>query len=243
MNLRALIVDDERLARNELRRLLSEHDDIEIVGEADCVLEAIKVAEKTTPAVVFLDIQMPGQSGFDAVAAFDTSIHVVFVTAYDQYAIRAFDVNALDYLLKPVRADRLAATLDRVRRGTADHGPSGQLSCEDRLFVTLRGRQTFLQVGEIAWIEAAGDYTQLVAMDGRTGLTGASLDRWEERLPGSLFGRIHRSTIVNFDLVDRVERQPNQTAHVFVRGFEAPLTMSRRYSALLKKSKKGFATS
>ena len=233
--LRALIVDDERLARRELRRLLDDDPRMEPVGEAASVAEAAALLEDLQPAVVFLDVQMPGGSGFDLLPHLAPSVQVVFVTAYDAYALRAFDVNALDYLLKPVHPDRLRRTVDRLLAPAVPAPATAPFRPEDHLFLALNGRPTFLPVADIAWIAAAGDYTEVHALNGRTGLVHRTLKSWSTRLPATHFVRIHRSTIVNLTCVERVEAGPGTAFRVRIAGRDAPLAMSRRYAARLKK--------
>ncbi|HEU4409126.1 MAG TPA: response regulator [Polyangiaceae bacterium] len=245
--LSALIVDDERLARRELRTLLAAHDAIEVVGEASSVREAVRRVEALAPDVVFLDVQMPRQSGFELLDQVENSFRVVFVTAYDAYALRAFEVNALDYLLKPVRPDRLARTLDRLlapaeaeppespRPGAAapDDG-SRRLEPDDHLFVSFDRRARFVRVRSIVCVCGAGDYSEVVLDDGQRALVSRTLRQWEERLPARAFVRIHRATIVNLDFVERVEKSDDEAYAVYLRGVEAPVTMSRRQAARVK---------
>ena len=234
MKIRALVVDDERLARVELKKLLEEQDRVEVIGEADNAEKAVELVDQYKPDVVFLDIQMPGRSGLDAVEAFCSDVYIVFVTAYDRYAIRAFEVNALDYLLKPVKAERLSSSLARVRAMSTSRANIGSLEYDDPLFLTLNGHSTFLPVKKIACIQSAGDYTEVCSIDSRRGLVNLTLKQWAERLPRHRFVRIHRSALVNVEHVTKIEKRKNYTYGVYVKGFEEPLSMSRRYARLVK---------
>ncbi|HEU4533814.1 MAG TPA: LytTR family DNA-binding domain-containing protein [Polyangiaceae bacterium] len=249
--LTALLVDDERLARRELRTLLDAHGSVEIVGEASSVREAVRRLETVTPDVVFLDVQMPRQSGFELLERVENSFRVVFVTAYDAYALRAFEVNALDYLLKPVHPDRLARTLGRLlapappdaeppeparaeaATPAADEG-ARPLGADDHLFLSFDKRSRFVRVRSIACLCGAGDYSEVVLEDGQRALVSRTLRQWEERLPERSFVRIHRATIVNLDFVERVERNDDESYLVFLRGLAEPLAMSRRQAARVK---------
>jgi two-component system LytT family response regulator len=233
--LSALIVDDERLARQELRALLAVHPDIQVAGEASSLDEAARQVARSQPDVIFLDIQMPGESGFDLFARVPVHGRVIFVTAHDAHALRAFDVNALDYLLKPVAPARLAEALDRLRRGSGtEPAPVRRFELGDFVFLPIDGRSRFLRVGHIVTIVAAGDATTLTTADGHRGRVPRSLKAWEERLPPRQFVRIHRESIVNLQFVERIEEWSHEAYHVHLRGASEPLTLSRRYAARLK---------
>lgn len=235
MTYRALLVDDERLARKELRSMLADHDAIEVVGEADGVAPAAEQIRTLDPDIVFLDIQMPGETGFDLFHAVDQPLQVIFVTAYDQHAIRAFDVNALDYLLKPVHPNRLARAIERLSENDAPQpAPAPALELSDRLCLTDNGRMHFFRVGEIVYIAAAGDYTEVHLTGNRMQLALRPLHAWEERLPDRHFVRIHRSTLVNLEHVTAVKRTRSYSYRVHLDAVDAPVTMSRRYAAKVK---------
>jgi two-component system, LytTR family, response regulator len=240
MTLRALVVDDERLARVEMTRLLAVHADIEVVGEADGAAAAAEAIARLAPDVVFLDVQMPGCDGFELLSRLSVVPRVVFVTAHDDHALRAFEVNALDFLLKPVRPERLAIAVRRLLEGPADDGQtasSSRLGLEDTLFLTTAKRARFLRVRAIAALVAAGDYVEIVSRDGESYLTSRSLQEWEARLPPQTFARLHRSTLVNLDAIrstlstaDRDELQVS----VELEGMAAPIRVSRRALARLR---------
>ena len=232
MTLSAVIVDDERLARRELAHLLAAHPEIAIAGEADSVDDAAALVRAVDPDVVFLDIQMPKRSGFELLDAADVR-RVVFVTAHDVHAIRAFDVNALDYLLKPVHPARLAITVARLV-GAADPAPSTtRLESADHLFLSDGKAARFVRVHTIVCIRGAGDYAELVLDDGKQLLSPRPLREWETRLPAG-FARVHRTAIVNLDRVERVERVGDESYRVVLRGLAEPVPMSRRHAARLR---------
>jgi two-component system LytT family response regulator len=231
----ALIVDDERLARKDLISLLGSYDQVSVIGEADSVPSAIKAIQKLSPDVVFLDIQMPGESGFDLLEKTDVDAHIIFVTAYDEYAIRAFEVNALDYLLKPVNPDRLAKALEKLESQDRETRTRTQrLDYEDRLFLMLGQHFRFLKVNTILNISAAGDYSEVLISDGTKGLTLKSMKEWETRLPMQHFIRIHRSSIINMEFIERIEEWFNYSFRIYLKGLEEPYVISRRYAARLK---------
>ena len=231
---KALIVDDERLARKRLRSMLAEFPNIEIAGEADSVSEAVRAVEKTNPEIIFLDIQMPKQNGFDLLAQIESNAKIIFVTAYDEYAIRAFEVNALDYLLKPVNPKRLAQTVERLSIQSPNPADGEKLKYDDVLFVNFGRRAAFIKVSEIKCIRAANVYSEIYAEDNKKALLHQSLNVWENRLPEKQFLRIHRSTIINLEFIERIEKKLNFSFYVYLRGLTEPFVISRRYASKLK---------
>jgi len=235
---RALLVDDERLPRQELRRMLALHPEVEVVGEADSVESAAGLLAQERPDLIFLDIQLGERTGFELLEQVPGRYHVIFVTAYQAHAARAFEVNAFDYLLKPVHPDRLRAALARLPASSPSSAPAtsadGALEPDDRLFIRATGdRWCFLRIGSIVVIEANGDFTNVLTTDGANLLLGRSLREWEASLPRR-FLRIHRSTIVNLDHVERVEEWSGQAFNVYVRGMRQPYPMSRRRVSKLR---------
>ena len=232
----AVIVDDERLARRELRALLEEHAGVvHVAGEAESVAAAAELVQATDADVVFLDIQLAGETGMDLLPHLGPDVDVVFVTAYDEYTLRAFEVNALDYLLKPVVPDRLAVTVSRLAGGQPRAPSRETVAYEDRLYLRLGQERAFVRVRDIAAIEADGDGSALLLSPQLVRKSSAkSLREWEQRLPGSHFVRIHRSTIVNLEHVERLEAWSHAGQLVYLRGLKEPLTMSRRYGARLR---------
>lgn len=232
---KAIIVDDERLARKELTSLLEEFPVIDVVGEADDTNSAHQIIEKLKPDVVFLDIQMPGESGFDLVNKLKHQTKIIFVTAFDEYAIRAFEINALDYLLKPINPERLAASIERLTSETEEDSElTRDLDFDDRLFLSINNEMKFLRVSDIICISAAGDYSELKIRDGKKGLVLKSMREWENRLPERYFCRIHRSTIINMEYIDKIEEWFNHSYRVYLKSIEDPFVMSRRYVSKLK---------
>ena len=233
----AVIVDDERLARRELRTLLEEAhaDQVHIVGEADTVADAARLVTATDADVVFLDIQLAGETGMDLLPLLGADVEVVFVTAFDQYMLRAFEVNALDYLLKPVAPERLAVTVNRLAAAQPPAPTREIVAYGDRLLLRLGQERVFVRVRDIVTIEADGDGSTLRLAPQMAGKSSAkSLREWEQRLPDKQFVRIHRSTIVNLEYVERLEQWSHASQHVYMRGLKEPVTMSRRFGARLR---------
>lgn len=234
MTCRVLIVDDERLARAELRDLLRPHRAFEVVGEAQDAAAAHQLVVDEKPDLVFLDVEMPGANAFDFLLESRHRFAVIFVTAYDQYAIKAFDVDAVDYLVKPVSPVRLERALDRfVSRGDEQAG-NQRLARDDYVFLKKQDGACFLLVRSIRLVRADGDYTIVETDKDETHRFLRSLTQWEQKLPSAGFLRIHRSTIVNLEHVQRVESWFNHNYRVWLRGVARPVSMSRRYAARIK---------
>lgn len=209
--MRTLIVDDERLARKELINLLALHPEIEICGECSNGEEAVSAIEQLQPDLVFLDIQMPGMNGFEMLEHLESVPRIIFVTAYDEYALKAFEVNAFDYLLKPVEEDRLSEAVHRVLkeetavRGKMDRlpGASSQLGQDDQIFLKDGEKCWFVALRDIRLFESEGNYVR-VYFDRFKPLILKSLNTLEERLDHSFF-RTNRKFIVNLRWVQSVE--------------------------------------
>jgi two-component system LytT family response regulator len=232
---KTLIVDDESLLRDYLRDLLKKFSSVEVVGEADSVSTAVTAIQRHHPDLIFLDIKFPGETGFDLFEKIAVKAKVVFVTAFDEYAIRAFEVNAQDYLLKPINPDRLALTLKRIESAQETRTTKAKhLQYNGVIFIELNNRFHFIKVDTILRITAAGFYTELLTTTGKKGLVQRTMKEWEANLPEENFARIHRSTIVNVEYVDRIERGFNNTYQVHLKGSTKPEAMSRRYVARIK---------
>jgi two-component system LytT family response regulator len=234
-SMRALIVDDERLARDELRRLLQAHPDVVIAGEAANADQAAAQLAAVDVDLLFLDVQMPGGSGFDVLERVSRVPPVIFTTAYDEFAVRAFEVNAFDYLLKPIHPDRLSRALDRLRR--AEPPPAASASTpprhpHDRVFVRDGERCWLVSLPAIALLEAEGNYTR-VHFDGNRPLIRAALQSVEERLDSTTFFRVSRTHIVNLRFVERIELTVNDAYVVHLRTGQA-VPVSRRHSRRLR---------
>ena len=223
--MKALVIDDERLARLELRRLLGAHPEVEIAGEARGGEEALALIPKLGPDVIFLDIQMPGMSGFDLLERLDDLPQVIFTTAYDEYALKAFEVNALDYLLKPVAPARLAAALARVR-------PRTEPARLEQVFVRDGDRCWIVRLPDIFLLESEGNYTRVNFASERP-LIRRSLNALEEQLDPAMFFRAGRKEIVNLKWIQKVDISVAGGLVVTLRGGRK-IEMSRRQSSKLR---------
>ena len=225
--MKALIVDDERIARQELRRLLAAHPEIEITGEARSAEEALDSIHRQPPDVLFLDIHMPGMSAFDLLEKLDDVPQIIFTTAYDTYALQAFDAGALDYLVKPVAPNRLAAALRKLR----SHAPAGPLQ---RVFVKENERCWLVPVLDICLLESEGNYTRLYFGKERP-LIPRSLTTLEQRLDPAIFFRAGRRHILNLKWIDSIE--PGIAGGLVVKlKTGTQIEMSRRQSLRFRES-------
>ncbi len=203
--MKALLIDDERLARNELRRLLAAHPDIEIVGEAVDVEDAAQKVAELRPGLLFLDVQMPGADGFSLLERLEPPLPaVIFTTAYDEFAVKAFGCNALDYLMKPVDPARLAAAIQKLANRPDEDAPQPRLAPEDKVFVREGERCWFVEVKAIRLLESEGNYTRVHFADAQPQLF-RSLNAMEARLDPKAFFRANRRQIINLSWIDRIE--------------------------------------
>ena len=204
--MRVMLIDDERLARAELRRLLAAHPEVEIIGEAVNAEDGVRQIAALKPDLVFLDVQMPGGSGFDMLAALDDAPEVIFTTAFDRYALQAFEVNALDYLQKPIQAARMAAALQRCglrQRRALEYAEAVAPTAAKKLFIKDGERCWFVALQDVRLFESEGNYTR-VYFDQHKPLMLRSLNQLEERLDPQRFFRASRRHIVNLDYVEQV---------------------------------------
>jgi two-component system, LytTR family, response regulator len=231
--MRAIIVDDEPPARRELRRLLSEYPWIEIVGECGNIEEAAAKTEALMPGLLFLDIQMPGGSGFDLLSRLEHLPQVIFTTAHDEHAVRAFEVNALDYLLKPIDPARLAASLSRVRKESFAPPPEPRADAPlQQLFVRDGAQCWFVPLREVRLLTSEGNYVRL-SWGARRPLLGRALSTIEQRLDSQRFFRANRRQVINLDFIENVELGINGRLHVQLR--DGPeVEISRRQARLFK---------
>jgi two-component system, LytTR family, response regulator len=240
MSKRAIIIDDERLARNELRKLLAEHPEVEIVAEATNANEGIEKINELQPDLIFLDIQMPGKTGFDMLSEIDKAPAVIFTTAYDEFAIRAFEFNALDYLLKPVEPKRLSDALHKLDgnedKDYGSHEPSqvnrGILSDNDQVFVKDGERCWFVRLSDIRLFESVGNYAKVYFSNNKP-LILKSLNALEERLDEKVFFRANRKHIVNLRMIEKVEPYFNGGLLLEIKGGEK-IEVSRRQAVKFK---------
>ncbi len=236
--IKAIIVDDERLARNELKKLLEQHPEIQIVDEASNVDEGVEKIDLLRPDLIFLDIQMPGKTGFDLLAELEKAPRVIFTTAYDEFALKAFEVNALDYLLKPIDPIRLTDAILKLRTEIELEQASllgtnrGPLTEADQVFVKDGEKCWFVKLTEIRLFESVGNYAK-VYFAGNKPLILKSLNALEDRLDERVFFRANRKHIINLHWIEKIEPYFNGGLLVELKGGEK-IEISRRQTVKFK---------
>ena len=237
--MRAIIIDDERLARTELRKLLQDYPEVEVVDEAANADEGINKIDSLQPDLVFLDIQMPGKTGFDMLAELERAPHVIFTTAYDEYALKAFEVNALDYLLKPIEPKRLADAMQKLHVAETkenhiipENFNQSILTEADQVFEKDGERCWFVKLSDIRLFESVGNYAK-VFFGGNKPLILKSLNALEERLDQKTFFRANRKHIVNLRMIDKIEPYFNGGLLLELKGGEK-IEVSRRQTVKFK---------
>lgn len=236
--MKTLIVDDERLARKELSTLLADHSEIEIVGEAVNADDAIEKINQLNPDLLFLDIQMPGKTGFDLLEMLDAAPNVIFTTAYDEYAIKAFEYNALDYLLKPIQTDRLAEAIkkvikkDKQQKEELELSKARKLTHQDQVFVKDGDKCWFVRLADVRMFESDGNYIK-VYFENFKPMIHKSLNALDERLDDRCFFRASRKHIINLSWVEGIETWFNGGLLVKLKGGDK-IEVSRRQAAKFK---------
>jgi two-component system, LytTR family, response regulator len=244
MSITCVIVDDEKLARDLLREYIQQIPDMEIVGEASKGKEAVEVIDKLQPDLIFLDVQMPGMNGFDVLDEIVHDPYVIFCTAYDQYALKAFEKNAVDYILKPLDQERFKLGVERaISRMKVEQNNVGELlrnlktenktSYDSHIFVQKSEKLLNLPVDEIVYLEASGDYTILTTKNDQF-VSSSGIGKLEEILNPEIFIRVHRSTIININSLKEIEKHFNGGMVVkMLNGKSFPV--SRTYAKLIRK--------
>ena len=238
--IKAIIIDDERLARNELKKLLLDFPEIEVIAEAANAAEGVEKIDSLNPDLIFLDIQMPGKTGFDMLSELERAPNVIFTTAYDEYALKAFEVNALDYLLIPVEPKRLADALQKLqveedKEPISDHSISVNRSIlneHDQVFVKDGERCWFVKLSDIRLFESVGNYAKVYFGPNKP-LILKSLNALEERLDEKVFFRANRKHIVNLRLIEKIEPYFNGGLLLEMKGGEK-IEVSRRQTVKFK---------
>lgn len=239
---KTLIIDDERLAREELKVMLKDYMEINVIGEAQNGDEGIEKIKSLKPDLIFLDISMPGMTGFEMLKKLDEIPHVIFVTAYDEYALKAFEVDALDYILKPIDTDRLNEAIDKLKakddqdfeshESSIEDRKDRMLSINDRVFIKDGEKCYFIQLSEVRRLESDGNYVKVYFEKSRP-LILRSLNSFEERLDPEYFFRANRKFIINLEWVERVENWFNGGLQVELKDGEK-VEISRRQAIRFK---------
>lgn len=231
----ALIIDDERLARLNLRKKLLMFSEIEVVGEASSIETGIRAVSEYKPDLLFLDIRLSDGSGFDLLNKIEFRGKVIFQTAYDEYACRAFEVNAIDYLLKPITKERLKQVVSHLISSENERNERSlqRFRYDDRIMIEQKKNIHFIKIENIICIRADREYTTLVEKGGKEYLVLKSIGDWQKELPDEHFARVHRNSIINFNYIERSEKSGN-TANIFLAETHEPISISRGYYKLIK---------
>ncbi len=230
--MKAIIIDDSRLARNELKRLLATKKEIEIIGEAANSEQAKNIIEEKKPDIIFLDIQMPGKSGFELLEELEFVPKVIFTTAYDQYAVKAFEFNALDYLLKPIDKGRLAEALIKVVTIDSEKDKTNDAYLSEQFFIKDGDKCWFVKLHEIKYFEVDGNYSK-VCFKNKSPMIPRTLNYLEGRLNPATFFRANRKQIININWILKIEPWFNGTLKVILKD-ETEIDVSRRQAGKLK---------
>jgi two-component system LytT family response regulator len=243
--IKSVVVDDVDMMRITLKKVLDGFPNIEIVGEASDYESARQVINDTKPDLVFLDIDLNGLTSIDLLNEITCDPKIIFITSHPDFAIKAFELNAVDYILKPISADRLRRAIERVTElspevnvGTVMDDTQERFKPEQTILLNFDGKLTFIKVQDINFIEAFGNYTKIHMNDGKLSITYNSIKNWDNRLPSDVFIQIHRSTIVNLLNVGKIEKWTNDTGRLFLKGIEKPFEISRSYFFQIKKKYK-----
>ncbi len=225
--LRVILVDDEPPALRRLRDMLEDIEDIEIVAAVDCAEDAIAVLDRAQVDAIFLDVQMPGKNGFQLLASLPRRPLVVFVTAYSDYAVQAFDVEAVDYLLKPVRPARLETALRRIHTAMQDGTEEPTYDLNDRICLRTPERTLVAPLSDLVTLEADRDFTRVTVVENAPILICQSLGSYDAALPNPPFLRVSRSLMVNLNRLRSVEISPSRGARIHLDGIEEPVPIGR----------------
>ncbi len=241
--IKTVIIDDVESMRLVLKKLLSNFEKIQVIGEASDYDEAHDIINEEHPDLLFLDIDLNGLTSMDLLSKLNYNPMVIFITSHGDFAIRAFELNAVDYLLKPISLDRLSRAIEKVTNKWEDtenwdDDDNSRFGADHIILLGFDNKLSFIRVSEISFIEAYGNYTKVHLNDGRLSVTYNSIKNWEARLPEELFIQIHRSTIINLQNVSRIEKWANDTGRLFISGVTKPFEVSRNYFFQIKKKYK-----
>ncbi len=242
---RSVVVDNVDMMRVTLKKVLEGFPNIEIIGEASDYESAKNLINETKPDLVFLDIDLNGLTSFDLLNEINCNPKIIFITYNPDYAVKAFELNAVDYILKPISANRLRKAIDRVNKfnsdlldGAAMDEPQERFKADQIILLNFDSKLTFIKVQDINYIEAFGNYTKIYMNDGKLSITYNSIKNWDNRLPNDIFVQIHRSSLVNLLNVIKIEKWTNDTGRLFLKGVEKPFEISRSYFFQIKKKYK-----
>ena len=241
-SIKAVVVDDVDLMRATLKKVLENFPNISITGEASDFESAKNVINEQQPDLVFLDIDLNGLTSIDLLSQINCSPKIIFITSHPDFAIKAFELDAVDYILKPISYERLKKAIDRVTDEVLDENmlaeSNERFQADQIILLTFDNKMNFIKIKEINYIEAFGNYTKVYMNDGKLSITYNSIKNWDTRLPQDVFIQIHRSTIVNLLNVTKIEKWTNDTGRLYHKGMEKPFEISRSYFFQIKKKYK-----
>ena len=251
--IRSVIVDDVDMIRMTMKKLLQNFPVIELVGEAADYDSAKELINKTKPDLVFLDIDLNGITSLDLINEVNCNPKIIFITAHPDFALKAFELNAVDYIMKPMSIDRIRKAIERITStmvaaeieanpeepvGGFNESEEGKLEAEQLILLNFDNKMNFIKIKDIHYIEAFGNYTKIYMNDGKLSITYNSIKGWASRLPEDMFIQIHRSTMVNLTQITKIERAANDTGRLQLSGIAEPFEISRSYFYQMKKKYK-----
>jgi two-component system LytT family response regulator len=240
--IKAVIVDDVDSMRIVLKKLLGTFDKIQIIGEAADFEDARNIISEERPDLLFLDIDLNGLTSLDLLKTIGYQPMVIFITSHTDFAIKAFELNAVDYLLKPISLERLTKAIEKVTNKWEDTSfvddYNTKFTADHIILLSFDNKMSFVRIKDINYIEAYGNYTKVNLVDGKLSVTYNSIKNWDTKLPEDLFIQIHRSTIVNLHNVTKIEKWANDTGRLYLKGIEKPFEISRNFFFQIKKKYK-----
>lgn len=238
-----VIIEDSPIYLKVLEELVRENKDLELIASTTDFIEGKTILQTMIPDLILLDVEIGDMTSFDLIPFINPQSRVIFVTSHIEYAVKAFEVSAIDYLVKPVTKQRLQQAIQRFKdsmEGTGSNGISAEneetFSMDQRIMVAADDRYVLIEVSEIMYIEALGNYVQIYIGPEKRLVTYGSVKNWSNRLPEKFFFQIHRSTVINLDFLERIEKYTNDTGRAYLKGKPEPLEISRNFFALMKKT-------
>lgn len=238
---RVLVVEDDLLTQELIKEQLKNFEALEVVGSAGSLAQAKEMIEGTDPEIIFLDIDLNGASSFDLIPYIKATCKIVFITASASQAVKAFEVNATDYILKPISLERLNKTIgritDQMNEGEEDNlSDNSKFKLDQMIMVNAEHKMVLIKVKDINYISAYGNYTKVYLEDNKMYVTYGSIKNWMSRLPKEAFFQIHRSTIVNLLNVIKIDKWTNDTGRLYLKNVNDPFEISRNFFSELKKT-------
>lgn len=240
-SIRAVLIDDVEVMRITLKKVLEQFPHINIIGEASSFDEAKEVVNRLKPDLLFLDIDLNGLISIDLLEELNCTPKIIFITSHENFAIKAFEMNAIDFIIKPISAKRIANAIERVSLPSVAINDNNLNKGEERfqsdqiILLNFDNKMNFIKIKDINYIEAYGNYTKINMLDGKLSITYNSIKNWENKLPLDIFIQIHRSTVVNLINVLKMEKWTNDTGRLCLKNVDKPFEISRSYFFQIKK--------